>query len=70
MDINRSAQILRKELAKEGIEIKHTKLLDMLSKASGYKDYDSSKSMGDLLQEKIDMIRSWDKEDYANSETI
>lgn len=45
MDINRSAKILRKELVKEGVNIKHTKLLEMVSKSLGYDNYDATKEL-------------------------
>lgn len=56
MDMNRSAQILGKELAKEGVEIKHTKLLDIISRANGFKDYESSKEKEYICSATIDPV--------------
>lgn len=42
-NISRGAQILRKELAKEGFEIKHTKLMDMMSRSIGFQSYEDYK---------------------------
>lgn len=42
-NISRGAQILRKELAKEGFEVKHTKLMDMMARSIGFKSYEGYK---------------------------